>query len=64
MRYQNRVVSVIEMFRQSELRGGDFAVPVSARWDGGVLMNQFPLAVALLEAISFAHHEAFRIARL
>ena len=27
-------------------------------------MNQFPLAVSPLEAIRFAHHEAFRIARL
>ena len=27
-------------------------------------MNQFPLAVSLLEAIRFAHHEAFRVARL
>ena len=27
-------------------------------------MNQFPLAVSPLEAISFSHHEAFRIARL
>ena len=48
----------------SELGRGDFAVPVSAGWDGGVLMNQFPLAISLLEAIGFAHHEAFRIARL
>ena len=57
-------MSAMAMLRQSKLGRGDFAVPVSARWDGGVLMNQFPLAVALLEAISFAHHEAFRIARL
>jgi hypothetical protein len=41
---------------------GDFAVPISARWDRGVLMNQFPLAVSPLEAISFAHHKLFRIA--
>ena len=27
-------------------------------------MDQFPLAVSFLEAIRFAHHEAFRIARL
>lgn len=27
-------------------------------------MNQFPLAVSLLEAIRFAHHEAFGIACL
>ena len=27
-------------------------------------MNQFPLAVSLLEAISFTDHEAFRIAGL
>ena len=27
-------------------------------------MNQFPLAVSPLEAIRFAHYEAFRIARL
>ena len=27
-------------------------------------MDQFPLAVSLLEAIGFAHHHAFRIARL
>jgi hypothetical protein len=47
-----------------ELDCGDFAVPVSAKWDGGVLMNQFPLAVSPLEAISFAHHETFCIARL
>ena len=47
-----------------ELDGGDFAVPVSTRWDGGVLVNQFPLAISPFEAISFAHHEAFRIARL
>jgi hypothetical protein len=47
-----------------QLGRGNFPVPVSARWDGGVLMNQFPLAVSPLEAISFAHHEAFRIARL
>jgi hypothetical protein len=47
-----------------ELGRVDFAVPVSAKWDGGVLMNQFPLAVSSLEAIRFAYHEAFRIARL
>jgi hypothetical protein len=38
-----------------DLGRGDFAVPVSASWDGSVLMNQFPLAVSSLEAIRFAH---------
>jgi hypothetical protein len=27
-------------------------------------VNQFPLAISLPEAIRFAHHEGFRIARL
>ncbi len=53
-----------KMLSSPELGRGDFAVPVSARWDGGVLMNQSPLAASSLEAISLAHHEAFRIARL
>jgi hypothetical protein len=47
-----------------KLDRGDFPVPLSTRRNRGVLMNQFPLAVSPLEAIGFAHHEAFRVACL
>lgn len=39
----------------------DFAVPISACWNGCVLMNQLPFAIPPLKAICFAHDEAFRI---
>ena len=52
---------VVPQFENIGLARGDFAVPFSTRWDGGVLMNQFPFSVSLLEAIRFAHHEVFRI---
>jgi hypothetical protein len=39
----------------------DFAVPISACWNGCVLVNQLPFALPPLEAIRFTHDEAFRI---